>query len=68
MKPGLSCLIPAELGQTAIEPTPQASLLVSYVPNLITDIVRPLRDAGVDGDTIAALGGDTRLNPLPALL
>ena len=66
--PGLSCLLGAELGQVTIEPALQASILVSYVPNLITDIVQPLRDAGVDDRAIAALGGVTRLNPLPALL
>jgi mannose-6-phosphate isomerase len=68
LAPGLSCLVPAEPGQVTIEPAPKASILVAYVPNLITDIVRPLRDAGVDDRAIAALGGVTRLNPLPALL
>ena len=68
LAPGLSCLIAAELDHVTVEPTPQASLLVSYVPNLITDIIRPLQDAGVDDRAIAALGGTTKLNPLPALL
>jgi mannose-6-phosphate isomerase len=68
LHPGLSCLIPAALGQVTFEPAPQASILVSYVPNLIADIIQPLRDAGIDDDAIAALGGVTRLNPLPTLL
>jgi mannose-6-phosphate isomerase len=66
--PGLSCLIAAELSQVTIEPAPEASILVSYVPNLITDIIQPLRDAGVDDQAIAAIGGMTRLNPLPTRL
>jgi mannose-6-phosphate isomerase len=68
LEPGLSCLVAAELGQVTIEPSPEASILVAYVPNLITDIVQPLRNAGVDDRAIAALGGVTKLNPLPALL
>jgi mannose-6-phosphate isomerase len=66
--PGQSCLIPAELGWASIEPAPEASILVSYVPNLIADIVQPLQNAGVDQRSIAALGGATRLNPLRTLL
>jgi mannose-6-phosphate isomerase len=66
--PGLSCLVAAELGQVTIEPSPEASILVAYVPNLIADIVQPLRNAGVSDRAIAALGGVTELNPLPALL
>jgi mannose-6-phosphate isomerase len=68
LESGLSCLIAADLEQVTIEPTPEASLLVSYVPNLVTDIIEPLRDAGVDEGAIAALGGATRLNPLRKLL
>ena len=66
--PGLSCLVAAELGQVTIVPSPEASILVAYVPNLLTDIVQPLRAAGVDDRAIADLGGVTELNPLPALL
>jgi hypothetical protein len=56
------------LGQITIEPAPEASILVSYVPNLITDIVQPLRAASINDPAIASLGGVTKLNPLPALL
>jgi mannose-6-phosphate isomerase len=68
LAPGLSRLVAAELGQVTIEPTPEASLLVAYVPNLLADVIQPLRDAGVDDRAIAALGGLTKLNPLPGLL
>jgi mannose-6-phosphate isomerase len=68
LDPGSSCLVSAELGQVTIEPLPEASILVSYVPNLLTDFVLPLRAAGVSDQDIAALGGVTQLNPLPALL
>ena len=68
LRAGLSCLIAAEPGQVTIEPSPEASILVAYVPNLLTDIVQPLRNAGVDDRAIADLGGVTRLNPLPGLL
>jgi galactonate dehydratase len=42
--------------------------LIGADPFRIEDIVRPLREAGVDDRAIAALGGTTRLNPLLALL
>jgi mannose-6-phosphate isomerase len=61
---GMSCLLPAELGQVVIEPEGKASLLMAYVPDLRQDIVGPLRAAGIADSAIVALGGHTQLNPL----
>lgn len=66
--PGQSCLLPANLGQVILEPEGQASLLKAYVPDLERNIVAPLRGAGIADEAIIALGGKTRLNPLPSLL
>jgi len=64
LRPGHSCLLPAKLNQVTIEPTPGSSLLKAYVPDLMQDIVIPLRQAGVSDAAIAGLGGQTTLNPL----
>lgn len=67
--PGQTSLLPAAVGPTPIRPLGGgAAVLQGYVPNLMLDVVEPLRAAGVPGDDIRALGGQTRLNPLNALL
>jgi mannose-6-phosphate isomerase len=65
--PGMSCLLPADLGEVVVEPEGEASLLMAYVPDL-RDIVTSLRTPGVPDPAIAALGGHTCLNPLPEYL
>ena len=65
---GNSCLIPAGMGAVRLAPSPGCALLKAYAPDLAQDIIRPLRAAGVSDERIAALGGRTRLNPLPDLL
>ena len=47
-----------------IEPANGSALLKAYVPDLLRDVVQPLRSVGVEDDDIVALGGKTRLNPL----
>jgi len=68
LRRGQSCLLPASLGEVTLEPHGACSLLVAYVPDLVANIVEPLRRAGFADADIAWLGGRTRLNPLPVLL
>ena len=68
LRPGMSCLLPADLGGVIVEPEGEGSLLMAYVPDLVRQIIDPLRAVGVPDAAIAALGGKTTLNPLPALL
>ncbi len=68
LAPGQSCLLPASLSDATITPAPAAAVLRAYVPDLVRDIIAPLRAAGIADDAIAALGGRTRLNPLTRLL
>jgi len=68
LRSGMSCLLPADLGDVVVEPEGDASLLMAYVPDLQHDVVAPLRSSGVTDSAIAALGGHTCLNPLPTFL
>ena len=68
LRPGQSCLLPATLERVTIEPSSGCALLKAYVPDLLQDIVVPLRLAGVADAAIAGLGGQTVLNPLLGLL
>ncbi len=51
-----SCIIPAALGEFTIVPDNATALIACYVPDLRTDIVLPLREAGHSDEMIAALG------------
>ncbi|MER3438306.1 MAG: mannose-6-phosphate isomerase [Chloroflexota bacterium] len=51
-----SCVIPAALGEFEIIPSGEADLIVCYVPQLMRDIVAPLRAAGYSDEQIASLG------------
>lgn len=68
LKPGNTCLLPANLGAVTIKPQNKAALLKAYVPDLKTDIVKLLRQKGIKDRAIEALGGRTKLNPLKKLL
>ncbi len=57
-------IIPAAMGEFRIEPARKMELLKSWVPNLKTDIVAPLRDAGFPEHRITALGGHGKGNDL----
>jgi mannose-6-phosphate isomerase len=65
---GNSFLVPATMGPAEIVPDGRASLLRAYVPDLVADVIAPLRAAGISDDHIAGLGGITRLNHLTPLL
>jgi mannose-6-phosphate isomerase len=66
--PGQTCLLPASLGEVGIEPQGQSALLKGYVPDLMADVIVPLRAGGADDGEIRALGGKTQLNPFNRLL
>jgi mannose-6-phosphate isomerase len=51
-----SCILPAAIGEVAIVPEGEASLIVCYVPDLERDVVAPLRAAGYLDEEIRALG------------
>ncbi len=65
---GNSFLVPAEMTPLAIEPQGRASVLRAYVPDLMADVIAPLRARGVSDAQIEGLGGLTRLNHLTPLL
>jgi mannose-6-phosphate isomerase len=66
--PGQSCLLPASLGSVSIVPNGRCSLLKAYVPDLILDVIAPLRRAGIKDSDIIALGGEAARNPLIELM
>ena len=51
-----SCILPAAIGEVEIVPEGGASLVACYVPDLVRDVVAPLREAGYPDDDIRALG------------
>jgi len=51
-----SCVLPAAIGEVRIIPTREASLVVCYVPDLESDVIGPLREAGYPDEEIRALG------------
>jgi mannose-6-phosphate isomerase len=65
---GNSFLVPAEMGAAEIIPEGKAALLRASVPDLMADVVAPLRARGISDEQIAGLGGITRLNHLTPLL
>ena len=68
VKMGESFLAPAGMGDFTIVPEPTCELLVSYVPDILKDVVRPLREFGVAPAAIAALGGPGAKNDVAPLL
>lgn len=61
---GNSSLLPASLESVRLEPGDDAALLKMYVPDLMANVVEPLRARGVSDAEIVALGGHTELNDL----
>ena len=51
-----SCILPAAIGEVRIVPETTADLVLTYVPDLQTDIIEPLRAAGHSDEGIAKLG------------
>ena len=66
---GESLVVPAALGEYAIEPTDRpCEIILAYVPDLLADVVKPLRRAGIDDERILALGGGADNTELRELL
>lgn len=51
-----SCILPAAIGEVTVVPDGEADLIACYLPDLARDVSGPLRSAGHDDATIAALG------------
>ena len=66
--PGQTVMLPAGIGYVTLVPTEPCALLKTYVPDLVKDIIRPLRAMRVSDAAIAGLGGKTVLNDLAPLL
>lgn len=65
---GETLLLPAALVETRVEGSERTTALVSWVPQLFTEIVEPLQRVGIDKERIAALGGHRTHNDLLPLL
>ena len=65
---GNSFLVPAEMTPLRIEPEGEATVLCAYVPDLMANVIEPLRARGIPDADIEGLGGVTRLNHLTPLL
>jgi hypothetical protein len=65
---GESALIPASAGDLRCAGEPNTHFLVSYVPDLLTEIISPLRQRHYSDDTIELLGGNPSKNDLKPLL
>jgi mannose-6-phosphate isomerase len=61
---GNSCLLPAAVDAVRLEPQGDAALLKMYVPDLMANVIEPLRAEGVIDAEIVGLGGRTELNDL----
>jgi mannose-6-phosphate isomerase len=52
-----SCILPAAIGEVRVVPgAAEASLVACYVPDLVRDVVEPLREAGYTDEEIQGLG------------
>jgi mannose-6-phosphate isomerase len=68
LEAGESLLIPAGIDEYQIEARQPLKLIKAYVPDLVKDVVEPLRKRGVPDATIAQLGGIARHSDLVPLL
>ncbi len=68
LRPGNTVLLPASLGPVTLVPTQPSAFLKAYVPDLVEDVIKPLRVAGVVDEAIVGLGGKTALNDLARLV
>jgi hypothetical protein len=61
---GQSALLPAAMTAPEIVCGSSARFLVSWVPDLRTDIIEPLKKLGIRNEAILALGGNPETNDL----
>jgi mannose-6-phosphate isomerase class I len=58
LRAGDSCLVPATMGRYSVSAATEAtSVMLSYVPDFETDVVKPLRLAGYDREGARGLVG-----------
>lgn len=69
LAPGATVLVPAALREYEISPTGAALVVIKgYVPDLVTDVVLPLRARGFSAASILALGGDPAYSDLSRVI
>jgi mannose-6-phosphate isomerase len=69
LRRGESLLLPATIGTYQIESDGETFTIIRvYVPDLLEDIVKPLREYGFSDDEIVGLGGEGRRNDLAKFL
>jgi mannose-6-phosphate isomerase len=65
---GQTVLLPASAGPVRVSAAPNTRFLLSYVPDLMADVIQPLRQSGISDAKIDLLGGNPRHNDLRPLL
>jgi hypothetical protein len=65
---GESLLIPAGIDEYDIQAHEPLLLIKAWVPDLVTDVIDPLRRRGLPDEAIAQLGGIARHSDLAPLL
>jgi mannose-6-phosphate isomerase len=68
LQAGQTCLLPAALTGTDVRASGPTRLIRSYIPELRSDVIDPLRALGVPDNLIAQLGGDGDRSDLWRLL
>jgi mannose-6-phosphate isomerase len=69
LEPGQACLLPAALSATDIDFVVERSRVIrSFIPDLWSDVVEPLRERSIPDEAIAQLGGDLDRSDLWRLL
>jgi mannose-6-phosphate isomerase len=68
LEKGRTALVPAGLDGCTVSADGPYTLLRMYVPDLLADVVSPLRAAGCSDEQITALGGDAAHNDLMVVL
>jgi len=68
IKKGQTVLFSADNPVGQLTPLEQSHFLLSYIPDLTTDIITPLQKAGYHTDDIIGLGGNPQKNDLISLL
>jgi mannose-6-phosphate isomerase len=69
LNPGDSWLVPAGLGEYELQAASGEPLVLikAYVPDLLDDVVTPLRQRGLSEEAIVQLGGDAQYSDLRSL-
>jgi len=65
---GNTVLLPAEAKSATLAAGSGARVLLSWVPDLVADVIEPARQSGAEDSAIAALGGHARHNDLLPLM